>query len=341
MAAAMTDQLEIKLKPDVKIARRGDEVVLVGEASRALRLAGTSCQLIDLLAAGCSRKALGMHLQTLGFPAGQIEPAIAEFLSRLASAGVLQSKHDSANAAQGRRMINVDPLARFFARPILLLPGWLAVSLGALALLAAVASITVASFKGRLLSFPPDFSRLSPMGFFGIIPWVLLHEFSHAVACRSIGCQVSGLGLRFRKWSGLSFFVDTRYVTLSPNRWAKAWVALAGPFMDIILLGVVSVMALLSPAGRLDDSCRLLFLMMTGALFFNLNPWRASDGSNAAVALSGNTRLLADALSFRTGQKSLGCLGYRIAALVYLLLFAAGVGYFMCVSAPSAGKWFR
>jgi len=130
MAAAMTDQLEIKLKPDVKIARRGDEVVLVGEASRALRLAGTSCQLIDLLAAGCSRKALGMHLQTLGFPAGQIEPAIAAFLSRLASAGVLQSKHDSANAAQGRRMINVDPLARFFARPILLLPGWLAVSVG-------------------------------------------------------------------------------------------------------------------------------------------------------------------------------------------------------------------
>ena len=342
MAAAITDEPEIKLRPGIQIARRVDEVVLVGEANgRALRLAGVSRDLIDLLVAGCSRKALCAHLQTLGFPARQVEPAIEAFLSRLSSAGVLQSKGDSANASPGRRMINVDPLASFFARPLLLQPSGLAVSLGLLALVAAVASITVAAVKERLFSFPPDFSPRSLTGLLGVVPWVLLHELAHAVACRSVGCQVSGLGLRFRKWRGLSLFVDTRYVALLENRWAKAWVALAGPFMDLILLGWLSAVVLLSPAGRLGDSCRLLFWVMTGALFFNLNLWRTSDGSNAATALSGNPRLLADALSFRTGKQSPVGLSYRIAALVYLLLFAAGIGYFMCVSAPAVGKWFR
>jgi putative peptide zinc metalloprotease protein len=119
--------------------------------------------------------------------------------------------------------------------------------------------------------------------------WVGAHEFAHAIACRAAGCPVSGAGLELRRFSLPSFFVDTRALYLLPGRAPKVAVALAGPFVDTLFAaGLLSVLAWGRPGELARPALQLAAFCILFGLFFNLSPFRRSDGSNALASALGD-----------------------------------------------------
>ncbi|WP_273974981.1 hypothetical protein, partial [Serratia ureilytica] len=96
---------------------------------------------------------------------------------------------------------------------------------------------------------------------------------AHAVVCRLYGCPVLGAGLQFRGWWLPSVFVNTSAIALFPLRGMKAWVAMAGPLMDLLCLGALAALS----ESAVATAIRPLLLLILFGLLFNLTPFRLSD----------------------------------------------------------------
>ncbi len=333
MVSISANEVKLKFREDVKIARHGaDVVVLVGGLStKPLRLTGISSCLTDLLATGCTRRDLCDHLQNLGFAAQEVETAIETFLRRLSSAQFLQTDTDLPRKRRASWMMDIDPVAKFLARPFSWFPLWVITVFGCMVFATMLLLVGKALMNHSLLPTPADFSFRSLWALAGFIPRIFLHELAHAVACRSVGCEVSGLGFQHVKGWKFSFFVDTRYLPLVQSRWAKAWVSLAGPFMDLILLGCFGLLTLrLSFDSGLLAPIHMFCFFLTLAFWLNLSPLRISDGSNAISILLDDPYLRVNSLSFKSDRKCNWihyC--YRAATSLHFFVLIAIIGYFL------------
>jgi len=142
-----------------------------------------------------------------------------------------------------------------------------------------VAWYEINSSKFRYQS--PFWAAIEYVGLFGI---VLLHEFGHAFACRSVG----GRAERIVLWplGGLAF------VDPPPRPGAVLWSIAAGPLVNVVLWPVLDFAAIAT--GKMGwfqippDAHRMvvnLWRINLGLLVFNLMPFFPLDGGQIVRAL--------------------------------------------------------
>jgi Zn-dependent protease len=112
---------------------------------------------------------------------------------------------------------------------------------------------------------------------------VLLHEFGHALACRSVGGQAHQIVL----WP----LGGVAYVSPPPRPGATLWSIAAGPLVNVMLVPVLSVLAVLAgatgSAGASDISqlIRTIWVLNFIILVFNLLPIYPLDGGQILRSL--------------------------------------------------------
>ena len=111
---------------------------------------------------------------------------------------------------------------------------------------------------------------------------VLLHEFGHATACRSVGGRANQIVL----WplGGIA------YVDPPPRPGAVLWSIAAGPLVNVVLVPVLAALLLLTPSGPAGASdvhalVRDIAYINAGLLFFNVLPIYPLDGGQILAAL--------------------------------------------------------
>jgi Zn-dependent protease len=148
---------------------------------------------------------------------------------------------------------------------------------------------------------------------------VLIHEFGHALACRSVG----GKAERIVLWplGGVAF------VSPPPRPGATLWSIAAGPLVNVVLAPILTVLVVLANQGGMTETLpnayiflRTIMYINFGLLIFNLLPIYPLDGG----------QILRSLLWFIVGRaKSLmvttiiGFIG--VAGLIALALFARDI----------------
>jgi len=108
---------------------------------------------------------------------------------------------------------------------------------------------------------------------------VLLHEFGHALACRSVG----GVANRILLWP----FGGVAFVNPPQRPGATLWSIVAGPLVNVILIPITYVLAEnVPPASRdLQHFLNAVFFINTLLLVFNLLPIYPLDGGQILRSL--------------------------------------------------------
>lgn len=124
----------------------------------------------------------------------------------------------------------------------------------------------------------PVWSLLEYLSLFAI---VLMHEFGHALACRSVGGEANGILL----WplGGVAF------VSPPPRPGAVLWSIAAGPLVNLVLLPVSFGLAVAARAAGaspdVNHYAETLVEINAGLLVFNLLPIYPFDGGQILQAL--------------------------------------------------------
>ncbi len=116
--------------------------------------------------------------------------------------------------------------------------------------------------------------------YLGLFAMVLMHEFGHALACRSTG----GYANRIVLWplGGVAFVQPPR----RPG--AMLWSLAAGPLVNVALIPVLELLCLLSANAANPDAAqlfRMLRLVNIVLLIFNMLPVYPLDGGQILRAL--------------------------------------------------------
>ncbi|MBI1369339.1 MAG: peptidase M50 [Planctomycetes bacterium] len=165
---------------------------------------------------------------------------------------------------------------------------------------------------------------------------VLIHEYGHALACKSVG----GKAERIVLWplGGLAF------VQPPPRPGATLWSVAAGPLVNVVLVPVLYGLAMLTVALDQPMTARLVYEMSMinlALLIFNMMPIYPLDGGQILRSLiwffvgAGRSLMIAAVI---------GILG--AAALVGLALYAEElwlglIGFFMGMQSYSALNYAR
>ncbi len=122
---------------------------------------------------------------------------------------------------------------------------------------------------------------LECLALFGI---VLVHEFGHALACRSVGGQANLIVL----WP----FGGVAYVAPPQRPGAQLWSIAAGPLVNVILFPVFSVLWMLAHSAHLDDTVPNAYYYVVAIwqinlvlLVFNMLPIYPLDGGQILRSL--------------------------------------------------------
>lgn len=154
--------------------------------------------------------------------------------------------------------------------------------------------------------------------FLAVFAIVLLHEFGHALACRSVGGEADAIIL----WplGGVAF------VAPPPRPLAVLWSIAAGPLVNVVLVPVTFglFVATLVWAGDMEESDLSLFffsiaLMNLMQLIFNLLPIYPLDGGQIVRAL---LWLFSDKETSLLAASILGLMGSAGLVVVVSLAFA-------------------
>lgn len=115
--------------------------------------------------------------------------------------------------------------------------------------------------------------------FLAVFVLVLMHEFGHALACRSVGGQAD----RILLWP----FGGIAFVRPPQRPGALLWSILAGPLVNVALVPVTLALALTIPPSLTDAHrfANVLFVVNLVLLVFNLAPIYPLDGGQILRAL--------------------------------------------------------
>jgi Zn-dependent protease len=113
---------------------------------------------------------------------------------------------------------------------------------------------------------------------------VLLHEFGHALACRSVGGRAEQIVL----WP----FGGVAYVSPPPRPGPTLWSIAAGPLVNVFLVPVLTVVVVLARAAGWPETVpdgyrflRTVYFINYALLFFNLLPIYPLDGGQILQSL--------------------------------------------------------
>lgn len=167
---------------------------------------------------------------------------------------------------------------------------------------------------------------------------IVIHELAHGVALTMLGGKVREFGI------GLQYLVMVYSYTNTTdgyrlNRRSRIAVSLAGPMVELALLGINAYLFLLVPPGSVAGRVFLLWMIgETIMLLFNVNPLLPVDGYHVLADLLGEPALRAKSVAyllafpsrvFGRGKRSYSgrehaiYLFYGLFATVYLLFFIA------------------
>lgn len=236
------------------------------------------------------------------FPQWRLDAArIHGFLATLHAAGLVLSDHDartsflqeSAAAARRNRwtMALANPLAirfrglnpRRFLDRIEPWCGWL------LSPLAIALGLAFVALTALLAGLRLDAARLPSLSSFltfenAFVLWLciaaakVVHELSHALACRRAGRDCHELGVMLLCFAPC-LYCNVSDTWLVPNKWARAGVAAAGIYAELLIAAVAGWLWWLSASGLFHTVClNLAIVCSVGTLLFNANPLLRYDG---------------------------------------------------------------
>lgn len=142
---------------------------------------------------------------------------------------------------------------------------------------------------------------------------VLMHEFGHALACRSVGGRANQIVL----WPlGGVAFVDP-----PPRAGALLWSIAAGPLVNVILVPVLTVARVLGAHSSIEvcDYLSTIWYINLGLLLFNLVPIYPLDGGQILRALLWFVFGRARSLLIASGI-GLAASGIAFAAILYFVI---------------------
>jgi Zn-dependent protease len=125
---------------------------------------------------------------------------------------------------------------------------------------------------------------------------IVIHEAAHAVATKTVGRSVNGIGIGWH-WIVPVAFVDTTDSWLAtPSQ--RVAVTLAGPLANGALAGVASVAAISLPSAAGDGEVLSVFALLNVYLMlFNLAPVLSLDGYLALTDVLARPQLRQDAIA--------------------------------------------
>ncbi len=199
------------------------------------------------------------------------------------------------------------PLFRPDALLAVLLPfvGWI-FSLPAVLsslVLTGVAVVTASSHWDRFLRASDEvFSRANWLWL--LAAWVILkivHEFSHAIACRRYGGEVREMGIVFVLFAPLAW-VDVTSSWRFPSKWQRIHVAAAGIYVELIIAAIATIAWSRVESPLLAHLLyNLVFMASVSTIAFNLNPLMRFDGYYILADLLEIPNLYSESAR-RTGQ---------------------------------------
>ncbi|MDQ6765522.1 MAG: M50 family metallopeptidase [Verrucomicrobiota bacterium] len=142
-----------------------------------------------------------------------------------------------------------------------------------------VGAYEVTTLRGRYHS--PVFALYEYLALFAL---VLMHEFGHALACRSVGGQAEEIVL----WplGGIAF------VSPPPRPGAMLWSIAAGPLVNLVMAPILEILLMIARSGGLAYETPDAFRLLThirwinlALLIFNLMPVYPLDGGQILRAL--------------------------------------------------------
>src|SRR6266487_463494 len=98
--------------------------------------------------------------------------------------------------------------------------------------------------------------------YLGLFVIVLLHEFGHSLACRSVGGQANQIVL----WP----LGGVAYVSPPPRPGAMLWSIAAGPLVNVVLLPVLTLLLILSRFAGWPESLPDVYELLRNTWFINL-----------------------------------------------------------------------
>src|SRR3954470_18634774 len=196
------------------------------------------------------------------------------------------------------------PLGRFLGAPVYLAPSWFVIALVVVVLFAPTVERSAAVG-------PPASYAIAVLYAVLLLLSVLVHEFAHAAAARSLGLPVHAIVANL--WGGHTQFGDE-----SPTPGRTALVAVAGPLANaaLTLLGLVVLRSDLAPFGSVSRLLVVALVWSNGFVAaFNLAPGLPLDGGRVVESLVwGVTRRRS------TGTLVAGWCGRVVAVAVVLFL---------------------
>jgi Zn-dependent protease len=191
-----------------------------------------------------------------------------------------------------------------------------------------IAAILVGTPGGKVLFGDWLWHAAAYMTLFGI---VMLHEFGHALACRSVG----GLADRIVLWP----LGGVAYVQPPPRPGAVLWSIAAGPLVNVLLVPVT--FGLLVAAGRYEGAFEqygdlerylyVVFVMNLSLLVFNMLPVYPLDGGQMLQALLwygiGRTRSLRVSAVIGMIVAAVGAAAALWAGYTWLVIIAVFIGW--------------
>lgn len=124
----------------------------------------------------------------------------------------------------------------------------------------------------------------------------IFHELGHAYATKACGRELNRAGVIFY-WFGMFAFTDTSDMWLSTQK-ERISVSVAGPYTDIILAGIVSIVAWYIIQPDMKVFLWLLGLLLYTSAFKNLNPLYDGDGSKMITDCVNHSNLRTDAFTY-------------------------------------------
>lgn len=166
------------------------------------------------------------------------------------------------------------PLGRFLGAPVYLAPSWFVIAL----VVVVIFSPTVERSAGV---GPPLSYLVAALYAVLLLVSVLVHEFAHAAAARSLGLPVHAIVANL--WGG-----HTQYGDESPTPGRSALVAVAGPLANAALavFGLAALYAGFAPRGGVAHPLAVALVLSNGFVAaFNLAPGLPLDGGRVVESL--------------------------------------------------------
>jgi putative peptide zinc metalloprotease protein len=174
-----------------------------------------------------------------------------------------------------------------------------------------------------------------------LFPMIFVHEMMHALAVKHFGREVMGGGIMLMRGMP-AFYIDTTDMWMDRNKWHRVTVSVVGPFSNLFLASVFTILAWQVPFGWWSALIFALALNNFFSFLLNLCPLVELDGYYALMDACGESGLRGKSLRFlrqELPRRWYRCYRFKrqewlytifgSLALMYMVVMLLNIGVFM------------